>query len=166
LIIFSATLPHGPNLNSTGAVRIAAYGSEMCNERSYLPNGVDSIQNSVENGASPYYSAHAAGNYILSLISRHFFPRLPHRKLNRLLLADCLFGFKSWKEFEDSIMAKYLFGPSPELNILLDIMHEHMTLDLRSLNDEMERLVTIHEDHPFDEHPDCTVCKRMASATF
>lgn len=177
LVIFSATLPHGPNENSTYVIRIAAYpylapyliGRETSNDRSYLPNGVDSIQNSIRFSACPKYSAHAAGNYQLSLISRHFFPCLPYRELWRWLLGDCLFGFKSWKEFEDSEFAKLLFGPpSPEQNMFLKFVHLSMTLDLRSWNNEMDQLLNVHERHPFRTSTNgshCTLCNRMAQAS-
>jgi len=172
-IIFSATLPHGPNLNSTGAIRIAAYpylapyliGREALNDRSYLPNGVDSVLNSVRLGVCPKYSAHAACKYELKLFSRHFFPLLPYRELWRSLLADCLFGFKSWQAFERSEFAKLLFAPpSPEQSAYIGCVHDHMASDLQYWNDEMEALLTDHEDHSIQD-PRCALCNRLAQAT-
>jgi len=175
LIIFAATLPHGPNLNSTSALRIAAYpylaprldfGEETSKPRSYLPNDIDSITDSIQFAACPVYSAHAACKYKLSRISRQFFPCLPYRELRRSLLGDYLFGFKSSKEFENSKFAKYLFGPtSPERTAVIEVTNELMTSELCSWNDEMEKLLTIHEDHSVGEDPECSLCNRITQAT-
>lgn len=105
VVIFSSLLPHRPNLNAGKELRIAAYPffapflSEQSSYnhlavKSYLPNSLASVHDSVLNGTCPQFSAHPWCDYKLSTVSQRAFPILPKVHLPRSLLGDCLFGFR------------------------------------------------------------------------
>jgi len=169
-----STLPHGPNLNFTSNTRMAVYPyfapmllfDDTSEQKSYLPNSLESVKTSVLTGSFPEYSAHPWGNYFLSKISQNFFPILKPYELPRSLLGDCLFGFKPWTEFESSNLAKDLFESSSiEQNNAIAVLQEPALLGLREWNEKTEQLLQIHQLHQLNSEKDCDLCQRMNNAT-
>jgi len=172
VIIFNALLPHGPNVNDSDNIRVAAYpffapliGCEDDKLQSFLPNSPSSVKQDVLNGTCPKYAAHPWGEYSLPKASQKFFSLLPYRKLSQSLLADCLFGFKSWSVFEKTKEAKALFGIQQRCREECVVRMRELSLQsLKSWNNTIEELLNIHKEHEM-ENDNCLLCSRLRNAS-
>jgi hypothetical protein len=173
VIIFHALLPHGPNVNASNALRVAAYPfyaplmeNKAENElQSFLPNSVLSLKQNVSFGTCPKFAAHPWCDYKLQFSSRNFYSVLPYRQLPRSLLADCLFGFEPWSTFEKTKEATILFQNQQNIREeCIRKIQQPTEQALRTWNNTIEELLVIHEKHTiFDQN--CLLCSRLQNAS-
>jgi len=174
VIIFNSMLPHAPNLNSSGSTRYAAYpfyaplitfqneASPMTAE-SFLPNGFQDIQRSVLYHTPPTLSAHPWCHYPLSKLSHKFYPTLPPYQVPRSLLADCLYGFQPWAQFESSITGKEILGPSSRKN-MANLELESLQV-MKGVNTWLYGHVRQHQHHQRLYSAGCVACIRLRSCS-
>jgi hypothetical protein len=175
LIIIKPTIPHGPNQNSS-SLRLAAYPylvpllradplSDPLQLRSFMPNSLASVKNSVLKGACPELEAHPYMDVKVPKISKPFFPLLPARSLPLSLLGECLYGFKSWPIFEESDLAKVLFGKDHGARLKVSAsMQKPIYAAFKAWNDTVEKWLGIHESHG-TKTLQCGLCRRLESST-
>jgi len=174
-------------MNKSGEVRLAGYNfyAPLLSEQdivhperavSFLPNSLEAVRNSVQTGLCPKYSAHPWCNYELSKISQNFYPALPltsvSDRIPRSSLAECLFGFKAWREYEATEEAGLLYGHTTCDNTeRRNYLHSYQlnSADLLTrFNDRMESIVRAHQQHieaaPI-QNSDCDICNRSIDST-
>jgi len=184
ILIFNALLPHSPDINTSGNTRMAAYPfyAPLITEQdplqphkaeSFLPNSLSEIRDSISHGSCPLRSAHPWCDNILPSLYKNFFPALPYTEIPRTPLADCLFGFKTWSEFEKSEEAKYLYGLSPlslslkERFLYVTDMAKPLLSTLQNLNKGIEQKIFDHETHDTEQYCNgCEICDRYSNAKF
>jgi len=179
LIIFNPLLPHAPNYNTSGSMRMAAYpyysmllsnqhGDKPEEAVSILPNSLTSVKDTVLFGTIPDYSAHPYCNIKLQKYAKNFFSALPLQQIPHSVLARCLFGIQPWSDFEKR-EGLTLFSSSLSRTARLKCVKQMDLLDtrtLRALNKSIKPIVSQHSDHKYQlAELTCTLCQRMRDAT-
>jgi hypothetical protein len=177
VVIFSALLPHGPNLN-TSEIRIAAYNfyaplitmqDPLCpsSALSFLPNSLNEVQQSILDGRCPNLIANAWLNGRLSDRSKSFVPALPTYRTNRTSLDNCLHGFMPWSTFETSEEATWLYNQDPakeqDRRHHIKMMQYNNIVHLQECNNWMEEAIQRHRSCFTRSCENCVICQRMAS---
>jgi len=184
VVVFNSVLPHGPSMNKSGKVRIAGYNfyaplvsdqdaSHPERASCFLPNSLSAVRTSVATGVCPKYAAHPWCNYELSKLSQNFYATIPYDPdcIPRSALAECLFGFRAWSDFEITDEAQQLYGYSncdhSSRLVYLRRTQSDTTESLKKYNNKLEAILRQHElcEQLQGSNEECTICSRFMNST-